>query len=96
MPAGPSSVRLVRRADAFERDATDEVLLLAPDADEPMALRGAAVTAWRLLATSASMHDLAERAVAGLTAGEDPAVAVGEVADAVRSLRDAGLVVVAE
>ena len=96
MPAGQTLLRLVVRPDVTERSSADEVIELAPEMVTPVALRGAAVVAWRLLAQPTSMHELAERVVSDLAPDAEAALALAEVADAVRTLRDRGLVVVAE
>ena len=73
----PSAPRWRRVPDLLWRRSLDAVLVLAPDADEPLTLAGTGPEVWELLASPVSLGDL----VAGLAArhGADPVIVEADV-----------------
>jgi hypothetical protein len=84
----PVSITWVRREHVLSREALGEVVLLAPDGDEPIALADPADAVWHLLATPQRLDDL----VAELADGTHPEVVRDAIDGVLQRLLRAGLV----
>ena len=82
------SITWVRREHVLSREALGEIVLLAPDGDEPIALAAPADEVWHVLAEPHRLDDL----VAELAGGADPTVVRHAIDGVLQRLLRAGLV----
>lgn len=79
-----------RRADVAWRRSIDAVVLLADDADEPVALPGTAATVWDLLEVPATVDELVAALVEVYAA--DPTTVTADVTALLDRLMEIGAV----